>query len=217
MRPEEVAKYLQDHPQFFEEYAELLSTIYVAHPYGGRAIPLAERQVLSLRERSRVLEGKLRELVHFGEENDTISDRLHRVTLALLAAEDRVALLGALYASLREEFGIDAIAVRLWPASGDSAIAGPETQPVSEEARVFADSLLDPYFTQHPMFESATWFPGQPVLGSLVYVPLRAQETLGVLVLGSPDATRFRPDMGTLYVMRLGELLGAALQRGGGT
>ena len=54
-----------------------------------------------------------------------------------------------------------------------------------------------------------------PPLGSLVYVPLRGAETMGVLVLGSPDATRFRPDMGTLYLMHLGELLSAALQRCG--
>jgi uncharacterized protein YigA (DUF484 family) len=217
MRAEDVAKYLHDHPQFFDEYAELLSTIHVAHPYGGHAIPLAERQVLSLRERGRALEGKLRELVQFGEENDTTSDRLHRVTLALLAAEDRVALLGVLYASLREEFDIAAVAVRLWPRCGNGIDAGPENEPVSEEARVFADSLLDPYFSAQPMFESAAWFPGQPVLASLVYVPLRAQETLGVLALGSTDATRFRPDMGTLYLMRLGELLSAALQRCEGT
>ena len=32
LRPEEVAKYLKDHPEFFDEYAELLSSIYVPHP-----------------------------------------------------------------------------------------------------------------------------------------------------------------------------------------
>ena len=52
MRQEEVAKYLKDHPEFFDDYAELLSSVQVRHPYGGRAIPLSERQVLALRERT---------------------------------------------------------------------------------------------------------------------------------------------------------------------
>ena len=49
--------------------------------------------MLSLREKSRALEGKLRELVQFGEENDIISERVHRLTLALLAARDLPAVL----------------------------------------------------------------------------------------------------------------------------
>jgi len=36
---------------------------------------------------------------------------------------------------------------------------------------------------------------------------------MGVLVVASEDAQRFYPQMGTLYLQRLGELLAAALQR----
>ena len=53
MKAEEVAKYLRDHPDFFEEYMDLLATIHVPHPSGKHAIPLAERQVLTLREKGR--------------------------------------------------------------------------------------------------------------------------------------------------------------------
>jgi uncharacterized protein YigA (DUF484 family) len=63
MRPEDVARYLQDHPEFFEEHGEVLAEIHVPHPHGGGAIPLSERQIVSLREKTRVLEAKLRELV----------------------------------------------------------------------------------------------------------------------------------------------------------
>jgi uncharacterized protein YigA (DUF484 family) len=44
-RAEEIAKYLQEHPEFFEEYADLLTSVYVPHPHGSHAIPLSERQV----------------------------------------------------------------------------------------------------------------------------------------------------------------------------
>ncbi|HEU5284442.1 MAG TPA: DUF484 family protein [Burkholderiales bacterium] len=212
LRPEEVAKYLKDHPEFFDEYAELLSGIYVPHPYGGHAIPLAERQVLNLRERSRALEGKLRELVQFGEENDTISDRVHRISLALLAARDLPGVLQVLDTGLREDFAVPEVALRLWSSEPDSASA--EVEPVSDEARVFADSLASPYFSDRPMFESAEWFGmGGEVLRSFAYVSLRADRPLGVLAMASPEPDRFTSDMGTLYVARLGELAGTAVRR----
>lgn len=210
IRPEQVAKYLKDHPEFFDEFAELLSSIQVPHPYGGRAIPLSERQVLALRERSRALEGKLRELVQFGEENDTTSDRVHRLSLALLAAPDLTGLLQAIDISLREDFTIPEVALRLWYGAGESN----EFEPVSEEARVFAEALGTPYFCDRPMFESGAWFSAQGAdLRSLVYLPLRVDRPIGLLALGSPDPRRFTPDMGTLYLVRLAELVGMALRR----
>jgi uncharacterized protein YigA (DUF484 family) len=212
LRPEEVAKYLKDHPEFFEEYADLLSTISVPHPYGSHAIPLSERQVLALRERGRALEGKLRELVQFGEENDTISDQVHRISLALIAARDLPALLRAIERNLREDFGVPALALRLW--FDNVGTGGPEREPVSEEARVFADSLTVPYFSDRAMFDSGEWFGAAAgELRSFVYVSLRGEQPLGVLALASPDPDRFTPDMGTLYLERLGELVDTALRR----
>jgi hypothetical protein len=35
----------------------------------------------------------------------------------------------------------------------------------------------------------------------------------GLLVLGSPDATRYTSDMGTEFLERIGELAGASLAR----
>jgi len=211
MRAEEVAKYLKEHPEFFEEYADLLSAILVPHPQTGQAIPLAERQVLSLRERGRALEGKLRELVQFGEENDLISDRIHRITLAMMGAHDLPELLHALYHSLQEDFGVPAVAVRLWWAGAEAG--RPELEDVSQEARLFADSLTDPYFSDRAMFESGAWFgPAVGELQSFAYLPLRAERPFGVLALASTDPRRFTPDMGTLYLVRLGELISMALR-----
>ena len=66
MKADEIARYLQDHPNFFEEYAELLAQLYIPHPHGGRAISITERQILTLREKARQLESKLGELIRFG-------------------------------------------------------------------------------------------------------------------------------------------------------
>ena len=212
MRSDEVARYLKEHPEFFEEHAELLTAMQIPQPHGGRAIPIAERQMLTLRERSRTLEGKLRELVQFGEENDSISERVHRITLALLAARDLPLLLDSLYGNLRADFAVPAVALRLWmdaPAQDRIEFGG-----ISQEARMFAEALDDPYFSEHPMFDTGAWFEsGGEALRSLVYVPLRTEKPVGLLMLGSDDPQRFSADKGTLYLTRLGEVVSMALKR----
>jgi uncharacterized protein YigA (DUF484 family) len=212
MKPEEIAAWLKENPEFFEDYAEALADIYVSHPHGGRAIPISERQIITLRERSRQLETKLREVIQFGEENDAISEKVHRVSLALLAARDLNAILSALYLSLREDFAVPHVSLRVWAAvTGEG---GPEFAPVSEASRAFAASLTHPYCSAHAMVDTAGFF-GEAAghLRSFAYLPLRAGETFGLLCLASEDAQRFYPEMGTLYLKRLGELVASALTR----
>jgi hypothetical protein len=212
LRSEEVARYLKEHPEFFEEHAEFLASMQIPHPHGGRAIPIAERQMLTLREKSRALEGKLRELVQFGEENDSISERVHRITLALLAARDLPLLLDALYDNLRADFAVPAIALRLWiEAPAQDRI---EYADIGQEARVFAESIADPYFSERPILDTGLWFgDGHADVRSLAYVPLRLERTIGLLVLGSEDPQRFSADKGTLYLTRLGQVISMALKR----
>src|SRR5438270_10037026 len=103
MTAEDVAIFLRTHPQFFDQHPELLESIHVPHPYGGRAIPLAERQTVALREKVKLLEGKLAELIGFGEENDAISEKVHRLATGLVGARDFPALTQTLYFHLRED------------------------------------------------------------------------------------------------------------------
>ena len=212
MKAEEVAQFLNQHPEFFEDYAEMLAEVVIPHPHGGRAIPIAERQILSLREKSRRLESKLGELIRFGEQNDAIADRLHRMTLALMSARGVAAVLHVLAFNLREDFAVPHVAIRVW---GHFENADPANQlSASAEARTFAGGLNAPYCSTHAMTDTGAWFgEAAPHLRSFAYVPLRGDETFGLLALASEDAQRFYPEMGTLYLRRLGEIAAAALQR----
>ncbi len=215
MKAEEVVRYLQDNPGFFEDYAELLAQIYIPHPHGGRAIPIAERQILTLRDKSKKLEGKLAELIQFGEENDAIGEKMHRLCLALISAGDMQGLLQALYYNLREDFAVPHAVVRVWrPGSG--ALAGSEFASVSDELRQYAAGLAHPFCGPGANPEVASWFgEAAAQLRSFACVPLRdgGDACAGMLALASEDLTRFYPEMGTLYLKRLGELASAALQR----
>jgi len=216
MKPDQVAAYLQEHPEFFEHYADMMANLFIPHPHGGRAIPIAERQILTLRDKSKLLESKLAELIQFGEQNDSISEKLHRLTLALIAAPDRRAALQITRYHLSEDFTVPHAELRLWgggAGAGESAI---EYAPVSEEARVFSDSLTQPYISARAMFDSASWFSADGEnLRSFAYIPLRSKAAFGLLTLASEDPQRFYPEMGTLYLKRLGDVVSAVLARGG--
>jgi uncharacterized protein YigA (DUF484 family) len=207
MKAEEVAQFLNQHPEFFEQYADMLAEVVIPHPHGGRAIPISERQILSLREKSRRLESKLGELIRFGEQNDAITDKLHRLTLALIAARDVDAVLQALALHLRENLSVPHVTVRIAGAAAGTA-------EMSEEARAFATGLNGPYCSVQPMADTAQWF-GEAASGlrSFAYVPLRTEQALGLLALASEDPQRFYPEMGTLYLRRLGDIAAAAIQR----
>jgi len=217
MKAEDVVRYLQDNPGFFEDYAELLAQIYIPHPHGGRAIPISERQILTLREKSKMLEGKLSELIQFGEENDAIGEKMHRLCVALLFAGDLQAMLQILYYNLREDFSVPHAALRIWRAdAGAPAGDGLEFAPVSEELRSYAGSLEHPVCGGEASPEVRSWFGETAAqLRSLACIPLRdgGKDCVGMLALASEDAARFYPEMGTLYLKRLGELLSAALRR----
>ena len=212
MRPEDVARYLKDHPEFFENYAEMIGDISIPHPHGGRAIPISERQIISLREKNKILEGKLRELVQYGEENDAIGERVHRAAMAMMKPENLEFLLQVIYYNLREDSAVPHAALRLWSEWDHPPLT--EFGHSSHEVRVFADSLNQPYCSHKPMFETADWFGGAgSLLKSYAYITLRTDRVFGLLALGSEDPQRFYPEMGTLYLKRLGELISTSLAR----
>src|SRR3954451_17359880 len=131
MTIDEIARFLRTHPSFFDQHPDLLESIHVPHPYGGRAIPLAERQTVALREKLKVVEGKLGELIQFGEENDAISEKVHRLSAGLVGARDFPSLTRTLYFHLREDFAVPHVALRVW---------GKSVPPDLDEARAVGDA-----------------------------------------------------------------------------
>ena len=210
MNADDIAVFLRTNPQFFDQHPGLLETIHVPHPYGGRAIPLGERQTVALREKVKILEGKLAELVQFGEENDAISEKVHRLAMALAGARDFPALAQSLYFHLREDFAVPHVALRIWgrslPAESKEAAAVDETQ------RRHASAMGGPQCGQAAGNQFVSWFgEAGEHQRSVALVPLGQTTVFGLLALGSEDPKRFYPEMGTLYLRRIGELCAAGV------
>ena len=212
MTPEAIVHYLKQHPEFFEEQSEFLATVALAHPHGGRTVSISERQILTLREKGKKLEDKLRELIEFGEQNDVIGEKLHRLTLAMIAARDAESAIQAMYFHLREDFAVPHTAIRLWPQWDHPQT--PEFSEVSMASRDFAASLAHPYCSTKAMVDTGEWFGENAAhLRSFAYVTLKNDQTIGLLAMASEDAQRFYPEMGTLYLKRLGDIAAATLLR----
>ena len=210
MNADDLARFLRANPQFFDQNPDLLETIHVPHPYGGRAIPLAERQTVALREKAKQLEGRLAELMKIGEDNDAISEKVHRLAVALTGARDFPALAQSLYFHLREDFAVPHVVLRVWgkavPADFDEAQAVDSKQ--REQASLMGAPQCGP--AQGNVFTS--WFrDAAEHIRSIALVPLGQTTVFGLLALGSEDAKRFYPEMGTLYLRRIGELCAAGV------
>ena len=212
---QDIANYLANTPGFFERHAELLGSVQLTSPHGQRAVSLQERQMEMLRDKIKGLEGKIIEMIRHGQENVAIADKLHRWTRALMLTSNAGDLPDVLTRELMHQFLIPQSGIRLWGAA--DAFAGlPFTRPVSADVKSLAGSLTLPYCGVNSGFEAAQWLDDPAHALSLAMIPLRHGATIeafGLLVLASPDATRYTADMGTEFLQRIGELASACLSR----
>jgi uncharacterized protein len=215
LNDQDVAQFLRNDPQFFSRNLHLLTEIVLPNQHGSVAVSLVERQQIAQRDKIRVLESKLAELIQFGEENDAISERVHRLSLGLLAARDFDGLVATTTHNLSTDFQVPHVALRLWARplnEGDAA--SEEFNDVDAELRTWVDGLNSPYCGHRPGLDISNWFGEiNAPLTSFAMVALRGEQSFGLLVLASEDEKRFYPEMGTLYLKRIGELVSVALLR----
>lgn len=213
MDANEVATYLKSHPEFFEHYSELLLRIHIPSPHDGRrAISITERQMGAMRDKIRQLESKLAELITFGEENDLISTKVHRLGVGLLGTADTAGVMRVLYSHLGGDFAIPHVAVRLWDRGAGQTV---EFADVGDALRQRAGAMLQPYCGPAVDQEAVAWLgESAPHIRSVAQIPLRHEGAcFGMLLLASEEPHRFYAEMGTLYLDRIGDLAAAALLR----
>ncbi len=215
----QIADYLQQHPEFFERNATLLTKLKLPHSRGTATVSLVERQVLALRDKNQTLEARLRELIDVARSNDVLAAKIHRLACRLVRARNATVLLDSMESSLREDFGASEWLLLLAPAraTGLSSIdsrhlrmidsAAPELkmfETLFESARPRCGQIRD---SQRDFLFGA----GTIEIGSAALVPLGREVGFGLLAIGSPDAQRFHPTMSTDFLARIGDLVSEAV------
>lgn len=212
---EDIAQYLAQTPGFFERHAELLANLQFDSPSSHRTISLQQRQMEMLRDRIKGLERRLIEMIRHGQENVSIADRLHEWTCAVMLVTDPIDLPTVMIDELMRHFLIPQAALRLWdvaPAYARCEFA----LGASDAVRGLADALGSPYCGPNDGGEVLDWLDEPQRVASMALLPLRAgpgAPAFGLLVLASPDPTRYSPDMATDFLARVGELASAAVSR----
>lgn len=209
-----VAQYLADHPHFFEEHANLLGDVRLASPLTGRAVSLQERQMEVMRDKYKALELRLSDLTRYAQENAAIANRFHSWNQAILQVRSDADVPHAVVQGLVDSFHVPAATLRLFDVAsgyaGEWFAAG-----VSEDARLFANSLQAPYCGSNNDFEAVRWLDNAASIKSAVILPLRKPgargAAFGLLIMGSPDAERFTSLMATDFLVHISETASVAL------
>ncbi|HSV51068.1 MAG TPA: DUF484 family protein [Burkholderiaceae bacterium] len=215
---DDIANFLVNTPAFFDRHAEVLAAVQMTSPHGNRAVSLQERQAEMLREKIKLLEHRIMDMIRNGNENVVISDKLQRWARSLLLTQEAVDLPANIAGELRSQFMVPQVAIKVWGVSQAFADE-PFAQGASSDAQTFASSLTAPFCGVNPGFEAVRWLPEPDTALSLALMPLRAgainstDPAFGMLVLASPDPQRFQSGMGTDFLERIAELASAALSR----
>ena len=210
-----IADYLRENPDFFDRHRTLLEDLVIPHSCGG-AVSLVEYQVSVLRDQVREMRRRMQMLAENARDNETLSRRLHQLTLVLVECTRVDEVLSNLYQAMCDDFEADFVAMRLFadPAAASDRGLGEFAGKDSAERALFSqvlastkpvcghfkDSQLEVLFPEH----------GSEV-GSGALMPLGPSAGFGVLAIGSRDPRRFHPGMGTMFLRQLGEVVSRIL------
>ncbi|OQW88165.1 MAG: hypothetical protein BWK72_10570 [Rhodoferax ferrireducens] len=220
---DDIANYLANTPDFFERHAELLAAVQLSSPHSQRAVSLQERQATLLREKIRMLEQRIMDMIRNVNENMVLSDKLLQWAHTLFLNTEPQALPQLIADELADQFSVPQVGIKVWgvaPHYQNCGFAG----GVSDDAKSFATSLTEPFCGVNTGLEAINWLPEPQAAVSLAILPLRGladaagahgglAPAFGLLVLASPDAQRFNSTMGTEFLARIAELASAALSR----
>jgi uncharacterized protein YigA (DUF484 family) len=210
-----IATYLGENPDFFDRHPNLLEDLIIPHSCGG-AVSLVEYQVSVLRDQVHEMRRRIQSLANNARDNEALSQRLHQLTLTLVECERLDEVLTNLYQAMADDFKADFAAIRLFaePASkGDQGLgefAGVDSGGRDLFSQVLASSKpLCGHIKEDQLAFLFQEHAGEVASGALL--PLGHQARFGVLAIGSRDAQRFHPGMGTIFLRQLGEIVSRIL------
>lgn len=216
-----VSDFLRQNPLFFERNAHLLAELYLPSPHGNGAISLTERQQLAQRDKIRAAENMLAELIENAKQNDATTQKIHRLSIALLSHPHLAQIADIIAKSMVEIFKVDGAKLHCWLHAEQASFAGNSIfAPISTDFNQWISALEQPYCGTKPA--EALTLALDETFTSFAFVPLYTHTAknvednshlpaIGALILASKDAEHFKSGMGTVFLSRIGDLLSAAL------
>lgn len=212
---DQVASWLQAHKDFFERHVDVLEDMSLHHRVGGKAISLIEHQVLRLRERNQQLQSRLKTLLDTARDNESRVLHLQDLARSLIVARNLGDVFRALETGLKRDFSVDAVYLGIKSDHArKSDVVGMHYLTEDDDVHsVFKEFFRQPRPICGPLSERqlGLLFPGENgLMKSAAVMPLGKPVMLGMLVVASREPKRFRPDIGTLFLELIADLVAAA-------
>lgn len=200
---EEVSEYLLTNPDFFTKHPEVTEKLVITHTQKG-SVSLVEIQGELLRKKTRQLNYKLNQLVTIAKQNEKIYRVYTDLNVQLLRCKSVAEVQYTLEDVLQERLQLSCAVIKSF--KGPHAI--PELQQrLFTEKRFQSETFFFGRLSQH---ERQLLF-GDQAAESVALMLLGDNKDLGILAIGSADASHFTPDMDTLLLQQLQQVLNIIL------
>lgn len=205
-----VAAYLQDHPEFFNRQADVVTGLRLPDQHRG-AVSLVERQLSQQRQKIHNLEEEITQLMVIANQNEQLFALYSDMYLRLLDCTTAEELLDCLHVATTQLLSLDAL--KLWLVKptrvNHSSIVSADCTEIIE-SRLSKDGY---YFGRLQQSEQELIF-AEPTEGSVVLVRLtHHEEEIGFLAISSRDAEHFDPRMDTLLLNQFKKLVAKLLHQ----
>ncbi len=199
LTPEQVAEYLIDNPDFFVENPEVLPELKLPNLHPG-TVSLVELQTDQLRQQLHQQRQELAQLISHADHNEQLFQIFASLMQSLYVCKSINEVEEALSASFSGELAFTNFTLQVFVTRPDLA----DFQHHKLIEKRFKKS--DFFFGRIAKDEVRQIFNDKQV-GSCALILLGTKEKLGLLALGSEDASHFHPDMDTLFLLPLKQLL----------
>ena len=220
----QVEQYLEQNPDFFQTREALLTQMNFPQSSGG-TLSLATRQAEIMREKIRVSEKALHELHVQAHANEQRAQKIHRMALVLLRTPQPDMALRNLSTQLTQEFDLASALLHLELPSHSAVLRTyPNLSDFIRAERIWQDfgSISSPTIPRmNNELRELMLKHNLPETGSIAIIPLSikadgmglTEDLGGTLLLVKREPHGFSPDMGSLFLQQIGDLLRTALER----
>lgn len=211
----EIASYLRRHPNFLGEFPDIALTLFVPREQGSTT-SLASYQLEVLRDKNQELNRRLHELIETATDNEQLVVRVHSLTVALMREKTLGDTVRRVVAGLTEDFHTELVRLALFRAPSDDLPSADWLIAAARDDKRWTpfDEFLErtePLCGRLQPEKLDTLFGAQSGdVKSAVLVPI---DGIGMLAIGSSDANRFHPGMGTVFLKLIAEAVAAAIGR----
>lgn len=214
LNAQHVVCYLQQNPEFFNDYPELLETLTITHPASGNVVSLVAKQLEVFKNKQSKLETQLSSLFEIARDNDICASRMHQLTLALLNSASLEAATTHLKQALTVYFLADFVALKIMHENSNTALNDFFIAPGHENWLCLTPELIHkkPRCGRLNVKQNKFLFAKSAAqVKSCAIIPILRPDLTALLVIGSRDENRFHYSLGNLFLTQLCEIVGTRL------